>query len=248
MLAVSACASSIKIQHAIELLETQTLESFNIYLKKLLKEAESTKKRGIKKLTSSPEFGFVFNKSNELLAKNKEHPKIEKLLEIIKNNNERKSKIIVFAQFRNTISLLSKTLNKMPGIKSKTFVGQTKIEDTGLSQKQQKKIIEDFSSGKINVLCATSIGEEGLDIPEVNVVVFYEPIASAIRTIQRAGRTARLMKGKLVILITKNTRDEGYYYVAKAKEKKMHTAIDSIKEDMLKKNNLKKEESQKKLI
>jgi len=248
MLAVSACASSIKIQHALELLETQTLESFNVYLKKLLKEAETTKKKGIKKLTSSQEFGFIFNKSNELLAKNSEHPKVQKLLEIIEENKEGKNKIIVFAQFRNTISLLSKTMNKIPGIKSKIFVGQTKIEDTGLSQKQQKKIIDDFSSGKINVLCATSIGEEGLDIPEVNVVIFYEPIASAIRTIQRAGRTARLMKGKLVILITKNTRDEGYYYVARAKEKKMHSAIGSIKEDMVKKNNLKKEESQKKLI
>ncbi|MEM2984315.1 MAG: helicase-related protein, partial [Candidatus Jordarchaeaceae archaeon] len=133
-----------------------------------------------------------------------------------KMENE-KSKIIVFAQFRETIALISREINKIPGVKSKVFIGQgnkTNLENqkdldniSGLTQKQQKKIIEDFSQGKINVLCATSIGEEGLDIPEVNTVIFYEPIPSAIRTIQRAGRTARLTPGKLIILITKGTRD-----------------------------------------
>lgn len=71
----------------------------------------------------------------------------------------------------------------------------------------------------------------------MNVVVFYEPIPSAIRTIQRAGRTARLIKGKLIILITKKTRDESYFYVSKAKEKKMHESISSIKKDFQNKTN-----------
>ena len=111
-------------------------------------------------------------------------------------------------------------------------MGQAKKLDTGLSQKQQKKIIEDFSEGKINVLCATSIGEEGLDIPEVNAVIFYEPVPSAIRKIQRAGRTARLMRGKIIMLITKGTRDETFYYVSRSKERKMHEAIKETKEDL----------------
>ena len=81
-------------------------------------------------------------------------------------------------------------------------------------------------------MCATSIGEEGLDIPEVNAVIFYEPIPSAIRSIQRRGRTARLMKGKLIILITRNTRDQAFYYASRSREKKMHSAIESIREDL----------------
>jgi ERCC4-related helicase len=81
------------------------------------------------------------------------------------------------------------------------------------------------------VICATCIAEEGLDIPEVNIVVFYEPVPSAIRMIQRAGRTARLMKGKLIMLITKKTRDEAFFYVSRSREKKMKTAIESIKDD-----------------
>ena len=94
----------------------------------------------------------------------------------------------------------------------------------------EEKIIENFSSGEVNVLCATSIGEEGLDIPEVNVVIFYEPVPSAIRAIQRAGRTARLMKGKIIILMARKTRDEAYFYASKTKERKMHSAINAIKE------------------
>jgi len=83
-------------------------------------------------------------------------------------------------------------------------------------------------------LLALQFGEEGLDIPEVNTVIFYEPIPSAIRSIQRTGRTARLMEGKLIILITKGTRDETSYYVSRSREKKMHSVIDLVKKSLAK--------------
>ncbi|MGD9276641.1 MAG: DEAD/DEAH box helicase [Candidatus Pacearchaeota archaeon] len=248
MLAASACAQAIKLQHAIELLETQTLSSLNKYLKNLFNQAAKKQSKGVVKLVAKPEFNFLFMNSNELLAKEKEHPKIEKLYEIIKNDfsQSEKLKIIVFTQFRDTATAISKRLNKIENVNAKVFVGQAKKADTGLSQKEQKQMIEEFSDGKINVLVATSIAEEGLDIPEVNAVIFYEPIPSAIRAIQRAGRTARLMKGKLIILITKNTRDESYYYVSRAREKKMASAISSVKKD-LENGKLEKEEKQKRL-
>src|SRR3989339_752073 len=205
LLGASACAQAIKLQHALELLETQTLESFNKYLKTLFNQAAKKQSKGVVKLVANPEFNFIFMQSNELLAKKQEHPKLKEIEEII----------------------------------SKIFVGQAKKEGTGLSQKDQKKIIEDFSAGEINVLVATSIAEEGLDIPEVNAVIFYEPIPSAIRAIQRAGRTARLKKGKLIMLITKGTRDESFYYVSKAREKQMHSAIETVKQGLT--NNIKEE-------
>ncbi len=239
MLAVSACSSAIKIQHALELLETQTLSSFNEYMKDLFKQAADKKSRGVIKLVGRPEFNSVYIRSNEVLAKGLEHPKIEELVNLVKEESSKneKIKIIVFTQFRNTASIISKRLNEIKGVNSKVFVGQAKKTgvkgETGLSQKEQKKIIEEFSSGEINILCATSIGEEGLDIPEVNMVIFYESVPSAIRKIQRSGRTARLISGKLIMLITKGTRDETFYYVANAKEKKMQKTIEDIKEEML---------------
>ncbi|MBI2043494.1 DEAD/DEAH box helicase family protein [Candidatus Pacearchaeota archaeon] len=244
-LAASACAQAIKLQHALELLETQTLNGFHQYIKKLSEEARKEKSKGVVALVSSSEFNFISNKTSELMAKKFEHPKVQKLSELIKSEIEKNpmTKIIVFMQFRDTASLISKILNEIPEIKSKIFVGQTKKisginskENTGLNQKEQKKIISDFSNGDLNVLCATSIGEEGLDIPEVNAVIFYEPVASAIRKIQRAGRTARLMKGKIIVLVTKKTRDENFYYVSRSREKKMHSAIHDIREDLEKKS------------
>lgn len=233
MLGASACAQAIKIQHALELLETQTLASFNKYLKELFNQANKKQSKGVIKLVAKPEFNFVYMQSNELLAKNQEHPKLGKLIEIIKREKEKNSKIkiIVFTQFRETANSISKKINEQK-IKAKVFVGQAKKNGSGLSQKEQKKIIQEFSDNKIEILCATCIAEEGLDIPEVNAVIFYEPVPSAIRAIQRAGRTARLMKGKLIILITKNTRDETFYYVSRSREKKMHKSIELIKKTM----------------
>ncbi|MEK6758053.1 MAG: helicase-related protein, partial [Nanoarchaeota archaeon] len=249
MLGASACAQAIKIQHALELLETQTLDSFNNYLKKLFEQAAKKQSKGIVKLVAKPEFNFVYTQTLELLAKNQEHPKVQEIVEIIKREKSGNNdvKIIMFTQFRETASTISKKINSIEGIKSKIFVGQAKKGGSGLSQKEQKKIIEEFSRGEINVLCATCIAEEGLDIPEVNAVIFYEPIPSAIRTIQRAGRTARLMKGKLIMLITKKTRDEAFYYASRSREKKMHIAIDQIKQDLNDGKSF-KEEKQKKLI
>jgi len=238
MLGMSACAQAIKLQHALELLETQTLASFNKYLKKLFDEAKNKKSRGVVKLVAHPEFNFMFMSSNELLAKNREHPKLAELVEIIKREKSENSnaKTIVFTQFRETAREIAKRLEEIQGINAKVFVGQANKSGAGgtagLSQKEQKKIIEDFAEGKINVLCATSIAEEGLDIPEVNSVIFYEPIPSAIRAIQRTGRTARLQPGKLIMLITKKTKDEAYYYISRAREKRMHSAIGKIKEDL----------------
>ncbi len=247
MLGASACAQAIKLQHALELLETQTLESFNKYLKNLFNQAEKKQSKGVIRLVKKPEFNFLFMRSNELLSKNIEHPKLNKLKEIMEKEflKNSKSKIIIFTQFRDTAKIISEKINSLENINSKVFIGQAAKgkNEKGLTQKQQKKVIEDFKENKINCLISTNIGEEGLDIPEVDSVIFYEPVPSAIRSIQRAGRTARLSKGKLTILITKKTRDEAYFYVSRAREKKMHKAIEKIKEDL----NSKKREVQKKL-
>ncbi|MDE1848411.1 MAG: DEAD/DEAH box helicase [Nanoarchaeota archaeon] len=231
---MSACASAIKLQHALELIETQTLFGFNSYLKDLVEQSDKSKSKAVQFLVKKPGFNLALVKSKLLLENGAEHPKISELVDLIESekSSSPSMKVIVFSQYRDTASLIAKKLNGLSGINARIFVGQLKKKDTGLSQKEQKKTIEEFSSGKINVLCATSIGEEGLDIPEVSLVVFYEPVASAIRAIQRAGRTARLQKGKLIVLITKKTRDESYYYVSRRKEKKMHSAIEEIKKDL----------------
>lgn len=232
--AVSVCAQAIKLQHALELLETQTINSFSAYMKKLFAEADQGKSKAAQRLVKQEEFNKAYTLATSL---DFEHPKLEKLKEVVKEKitENSKAKILVFAQYRDTGSKIVHELNKLKEIHSAVFVGQAKKQsmgkESGLNQKEQKQLIHDFSENKINVLVATSIGEEGLDIPEVNEVIFYEPVPSAIRKIQRAGRTARLMKGSLKILMTQDTRDIAFHYAANAKERKMHRAIEEIKKD-----------------
>lgn len=238
MIGMSLCAQAIKISHALELLETQTLSGLNEYLKGLEKQAEEKKSKGVQTIVNSAEFKATRLSLNKLLENKTEHPKIEELKTLIENDfkEDPKTKIIVFTQYRETANTIASKLNELEKIRAKTFVGQAKKQsasgNSGLSQKEQKEVIEQFKDGVVNVLCATSIGEEGLDIPEVNAVYFYEPIPSEIRRIQRAGRTARLSKGKLAILITKGTRDEAHHYAAIAREKKMRKTIESVSEDL----------------
>ncbi|MEK6881414.1 MAG: DEAD/DEAH box helicase [Nanoarchaeota archaeon] len=231
---ISVCSSAIKLQHALELLETQTLESFYSYMKELFEQSAKSKSSGIKILVKKPQFTLAYNKTIELIAKKIEHPKLDKIKQLILETYEKNpmAKSIIFSQYRNTASTIVKNLNTIEGIKAKVFIGQaSKKGSIGLTQKEQKQIIEDFSNGEINVIACTSIGEEGLDIPEVNQVIFYEPVPSEIRKIQRAGRTARLFPGELTILITKKTRDEAFHWASFSRERKMHKTISNIQDE-----------------
>jgi len=234
LIGVSVAAQAIKISHLIELFETQTLFTTSNYIRNIYEDAAAKKSKAVMNITKSKEFNQASIKINNLLIEGKEHPKVLELISIMEDSikENKKYKTIIFSQFRDTVLKISKELNKIPGIKSKTFVGQAKKQGSGLTQKEQQEIMGEFKEGKINVICATSIAEEGLDIPEVNSVIFYEPIPSAIRSIQRRGRTARLMKGKSIVLLTLGTLDEIFYYTSMNREKKMYSSIESVKEDL----------------
>jgi Fanconi anemia group M protein len=108
-------------------------------------------------------------------------------------------------------------------------VGQaTKDAEKGLSQKKQIAALSRFRSGEFKVLIATSVGEEGLDVPSTDLVVFYEAVPSEIRSIQRKGRTGRHGAGRVVVLVTKGTSDEIFRHVSTAKEKMMHKSMRSM--------------------
>ncbi|MGB9577059.1 MAG: helicase-related protein, partial [Candidatus Norongarragalinales archaeon] len=67
--------------------------------------------------------------------------------------------------------------------------------------------------------------EEGLDVPGVDLVVFYEPVPSEIRFIQRRGRTGRARAGRAVVLIAKGTKDEAFFWSARRKEKALKVQL-----------------------
>ena len=135
------------------------------------------------------------------------------------------SKIIVFANYRESVKEIVNSLGNVENARPVEFVGQRE----GITQKEQNERLRNFREGKYNVLVCTSIGEEGLDIPEMDLAVFYEPVPSGIRSIQRRGRVGRQKIGRIVLLITKGTRDEAYYWSARYKEKSMHRTLYGMK-------------------
>ncbi|ASJ01683.1 DEAD/DEAH box helicase [Thermococcus gorgonarius] len=223
-------AKAMKLHHAIELLETQGLTALRAYLKKLRED----RSKSSRELMEDPRMRKVIYLLVQAKELGLDHPKMEKLKELIRSQLEKKpdSKIIVFTNYRDTGRKIIEELRAM-GISAERFIGQaSRANDRGMSQREQKEILDRFSRGEFRVLVATSVGEEGLDVPEVDLVVFYEPVPSAIRSIQRRGRTGRHRPGKVVILIAKGTRDEAYYWSSRRKEKGMFEAIKKVAREL----------------
>lgn len=233
--AASVQSEALKIHYAIELLQTQGVNALKNYFQRMGKEAVS--KGSSKASRTIMSDGNILEAVAYVKSLNVEHPKLQEIVKIVKQQLEIKtdSKIIVFTHYRDTSSYVVKLLENVENAQPVRFIGQAgKDEDRGLTQKQQAMIIKKFKEDVYNVLIATSVAEEGLDIPSTDLVVFYEPIPSEIRSIQRRGRTGRKMPGKVVILITKGTSDEAYYWAAKRKEKRMRSELEFLRSKLSK--------------
>jgi len=219
---VSVLAELLKLHHAVELAETQGSDALAKYLLRL--ESEAMSRSGSKASRRIMEDSRIKSMIELLKRVDIENPKLVVTKQIIKRQLEEKpdSRIMVFANFRDTATSLIKFLETDNEIRASRFVGQTnRQDDEGLSQKKQAEILEKFRNGEYNVLIATSIGEEGIDIPATDLVLFHEPVPSEIRSIQRKGRTGRARAGRVVVLIARGTRDEAYYWIADRREKTM---------------------------
>lgn len=228
--AVSLTSASIKVTHWKELILSQGLDSaYNYFLK--LKEDDS---RAAKYVRKKEEFDEVGEKLLDLKTMPIDvNKKLDKLKEIFQAELNQ-GKAMVFAHYRDTVDYLVDELKRIEGLFPTRLVGQSdKKEKKGMSQNEQKEMIEEFEEGEKNVLISTSIGEEGLDIPSNELVVFYEPVPSAIRYIQRKGRTGRdNMPGKVYVLFTSNSKDEIYQWKSYHEEKKMYHHVEELKEKL----------------
>ncbi len=224
--AVSLGAEALKIYHASELLETQSPQSLLNYLEKLNESAANTKTKAVQNLVQDINFRSALLRTKKLVELGIEHPKLIELKNVISKNKGKK--VLVFNNFRDNAAKLVSEINKL-GVKAELFIGQQKRNGSGMSQKEQKEVVDKFRNNEFDILVCTSIGEEGLDIPKVDLVIFYEPIPSAIRHIQRRGRTGRSGKGSVIVLVTKGTRDEYYRWSAYHKEKRMHRILNELK-------------------
>ncbi|MHA1147718.1 MAG: DEAD/DEAH box helicase [Promethearchaeota archaeon] len=239
----SYCSSCISILHAKELLETQDITLFSNFLERLQYRADSDI-LAAKRIVNSNHYKLI----NELISRNSanqlSHPKINRVLSIVNEELEEfnNRKILIFTQYREMAEKLKNVLKTKlkKKLNIEKFIGQSnKFDDYGYPQCKQIEILEDFRAGKIDILIATSVAEEGLDIPNVEAVIFYEPIPSEIRLIQRRGRTGRHTPGRCYILIADDTVDVPFYIVANRKECSMNSIL-LDPEDLILENNIKR--------
>ncbi|HJY09807.1 MAG TPA: helicase-related protein, partial [Nitrososphaeraceae archaeon] len=237
-------SSALTLMYCLELIESQGSFSLRAFLDRMEQEERGKTYTSILKHPDIMEIRTLLENMTD------ESPKIQYLLQLVKQNTDRpqigeryeeitgtnnnkyynqKSRILVFTQYRETAKHIVDVLSRNK-ISCSRFVGQSsRLGDDGMTQDKQAEVLEFFKGGDYQVLVATSIAEEGLDIPEVDLVVFYEPIPSEIRYIQRRGRTGRKSSGLVIILAMKDSIDARYLNASTRRVQKMKELLAYIK-------------------
>ncbi|MFW9973946.1 MAG: ERCC4 domain-containing protein [Candidatus Thorarchaeota archaeon] len=233
----------LRVVHLLEFVGTQGLTPTHRYIQGVYEEIRNKKSsKGVKDLVSRSEFKQFESLLQALIDKGYRHPKADDLLEIVSEqlSVNLDSRILIFTRFRDTAVEVSETLEQLDDARVSRFVGQSsRGSDKGFSQKKQVEILDGFRNNEFNVLVATQVGEEGLDIPECNLVVFYDCVPSVVPYIQRRGRTGRRSPGRVVIFVARGTHDEFYHWSVISKLKKMPSALkEAEKEDEEKQTSL----------
>ncbi|KAG8267289.1 hypothetical protein J6590_054686 [Homalodisca vitripennis] len=208
------------LAHGLELLQTYGLRAFHQYFTGC--EDEENRKAAFTRLSQDVEFHQLMENLHKAVSSPMDqfwsHPKHEHLVKILKehfsvNENQKEdSKVIIFCQYRVVVSEVYELLQKIhPSIKPIMFIGQGAGKDkTGLPQKKQIEVMKQFREGKSNVLIATCVAEEGLDIGSVDLLILMEVQRSPVRLVQRLGRTGRHRQGRCVVLLTQGREVQGH--------------------------------------
>jgi ERCC4-related helicase len=225
----------LRIIHLLEFVGTQGLMPTHRYIQGVYEEIRNKKgSKGVKDLVARSEFKQFESLLGALIEKGHRHPKADAILEIVSEqlSVNLDSRVLIFTRFRDTAVEVCEALEQLEEARVSRFVGQSsRRSDKGLSQKKQVEILDGFRNNEFNVLVATQVGEEGLDIPECNLVVFYDCVPSVVPYIQRRGRTGRRSPGRVVIFVAKGTHDEFYHWSVINKLKKMPSALKEAEQE-----------------
>lgn len=226
---LSVNKTCIQLLEAISKVESEGMTVLRRYLDRL--EAEATQEKGgraAQAIVRRQEYAAV----RTIVARtNVEHPKVSRVMSLVSRTLQSSpgSKVLVFAQFRDTCEMLVDKISGIPEARVSMLIGQSK---GGLKQKEQVALLDGFRKGESNVLVSTSVGEEGLDVSNTDAVIFYEPVPSEIRTIQRRGRTGRKSDGDVYLLIAEGTVDEAFERSSNRKEQSMRMNLERLSEKL----------------
>jgi ERCC4-related helicase len=212
----------------IALLSQHGIRTFHNRLSSYIEDCMNQKGSAARQsLMRDPEFNRIYQYTSEMIKEPcfSSHPKLDRLVAVVVEHFSRdvdmsNSRVMIFSQLRESVDEIAECLREHdPLVRVMSFVGQSSGKKSkGLTQKEQLKIISDFTLGNYNVLVATCIGEEGLDIGEVDLIICYDSSAvlilsylkSPIRMLQRIGRTGRKRDGRIVCLLAEGKEEQAY--------------------------------------
>ncbi|QSG16154.1 DEAD/DEAH box helicase [Halapricum desulfuricans] len=225
---MSLLAEVRKLRTAVTYAETQSVESLRRYFERQRNAARASgSSKASQRLVSEPKIRDAMRKAEDFEDL---HPKFRQTRMLLAETLgiENGERVIVFTESRDTAETLTDFL--AGHFETEKFVGQSDTDGSdGMTQTEQQETLDRFRAGEFEVLVSTSVAEEGLDVPEVDLVLFYEPVPTAIRSIQRKGRTGRQTEGRVVVLIAEDTRDEAYFWKARQDEKRMYEELEALK-------------------
>jgi ERCC4-related helicase/ERCC4-type nuclease len=225
---MSFLAEIRKLRTAVTYVETQSVESLRRYFERQENAARSSgASKASQRMISEAKVEEAMRRAREY---DDLHPKYAQARRLLAETLglEGGERVIVFTESRDTAEALTAFLSE--GFSVRRFVGQgDKDGSDGMTQNEQQETLDDFRAGEFEVLVSTSVAEEGLDVPEVDLVLFYEPVPTAIRSIQRKGRTGRQAEGRVVVLMAEDTRDEAYFWISKRREREMESELRELK-------------------
>ncbi|XP_062593616.1 Fanconi anemia group M protein-like [Saccostrea cucullata] len=240
-------ALAISLYHGYELVQLHGLRSLYNFLEGTI-NGEKGHGRTRTELMKIPDFSDLMNMLCEKFGKMKGqregnsfvsgHPKLAKLEEVVLDHfksiedscngqSEVTTRIMIFSQYRDSVEEITSMLQQHePQVKAMSFIGQSSAGKAtkGFTQKEQLKVMKKFREGRYNTLVATCVGEEGLDIGEVDLIICYDASKSPIRLVQRMGRTGRKRQGRIVMLVAQG-KEEQIYNQGVYSKKSIHKAI-----------------------
>ncbi|XP_048831550.1 Fanconi anemia group M protein isoform X3 [Brienomyrus brachyistius] len=182
------------------------------------------------KPSAGPEVPFVYS-----------HPKLQKLEEVVlqhfrtspessgagPSSEAVSTRVMIFSSFRESVQEIAIMLNRhQPLIRVMTFMGQATAGKAvrGFTQKEQLEVVRKFREGGFNTLVSTCVGEEGLDIGEVDLIVCFDAQKNPIRLVQRMGRTGRRRQGRIVVILAAG-REERTYNQSQCNKRSVYKSI-----------------------
>ncbi|KAG7466449.1 hypothetical protein MATL_G00164880 [Megalops atlanticus] len=175
------------------------------------------------------------------------HPKLQKLEEVVLQHFQAwmdgtglgavsspegrakavSTRVMIFSSFRESVQEIAEMLNRhCPLIRVMTFMGQASAGKgvRGFTQKEQLEVVRRFRDGGFNTLVSTCVGEEGLDIGDVDLIVCFDAQKSPIRLVQRMGRTGRHRRGRIVVILAEG-REERTYNQSQINKRSVYKSI-----------------------